>query len=671
MRKCRRAFNLLEIMVVIGLLVVLVALGFVSTRRTAERSASRGLAQRVVAEFTAARQAAIAKQIPVAVVFPSNGASGLCQSLYWVEGVLNPRITRQVSFTTEFPGLYVFVGTWATTSGSFTADRPTTGREPYNFDLDKWLSSRPNLGDDFVYLFTPQGVAMSNNMPIVENAYRLAVGARPLVAGKPLSGGLPLAGSPPRFELSALADPQTVSLELTGECRQSDGIALGNVPEVGGEAALYNGGSLPPRTHVPKIPEITRIEVLPRADGEGTAATGTCGPDALVTLRVYATDDDGDALICNWRTSGGNFTSSGPTRMVYDQQEDAWISTWCFAGDGNAPTGVIYDLQCEVRDTNNNLATKSASVSDNRDLTFNRHPKIAFVDGGGDALYMAGPDGTDFQLIPLVGLKPGAPCQSPDGTSVVFGDRNLNNLWTVNLDGSAPRKLHSEGTCPAYSPDGTLIAYVVGGRLKVMLACGDQRPVPQWYLPVDCGVAGIDNRPPSWSPKGDAVCVTAGGAVTVVQLQFDTAGKPTAVGSVAVTAAYPGGSSGTAFGAFRPKPESVPANRALLLCCTPFSVSSGDLHVYYYDSPAAPGTVGTVSAGPANIDQMGGYIEPGINQGWMNPESSVAFSRDGAQVSYGYANIRTGDFDGSTISNGKDVCDVSAIFASWGTTTQP
>ena len=70
---------------------------------------------------------------------------------------------------------------------------------------------------------------------------------------------------------------------------------------------------------------------------------------------------------------------------------------------------------------------------------------------------------------------------SPDGSHVVFATYDDPRLWIVDADGGPPEVLFENGPHrhdvyePAYSPDGTEIAFVVGGGTTA-IACGSWTP---------------------------------------------------------------------------------------------------------------------------------------------------------------------------------------------------
>ena len=72
---------------------------------------------------------------------------------------------------------------------------------------------------------------------------------------------------------------------------------------------------------------------------------------------------------------------------------------------------------------------------------------------------------------------PSQPALSPDGDRVVYvlrtldagEDRNVDQLWTVPTSGGTPRRLTTGNadTSPAWSPDGSRIAFVRDGQVHL------------------------------------------------------------------------------------------------------------------------------------------------------------------------------------------------------------
>ena len=144
-------------------------------------------------------------------------------------------------------------------------------------------------------------------------------------------------------------------------------------------------------------------------------------------------------------------------------------------------------------------------------------------DGEGDKdICVMNADGSGQQVITHTGTNPNHakddydPSWSPDGTKLAFTSKRGGNLavYTMNTDGTGVKKLTQSGALdydPAWSPDGTKIAvtsyrHYVDGRLTprrdiyVMNADGtDQTP-----LVTDHAAATT----PAWSPDGTKIAYT-------------------------------------------------------------------------------------------------------------------------------------------------------------------
>ena len=106
---------------------------------------------------------------------------------------------------------------------------------------------------------------------------------------------------------------------------------------------------------------------------------------------------------------------------------------------------------------------------------------------------------------------PSQPALSPDGDVVVYvlrtldadEDRNVDQLWTVPTSGGTPRRLTTGNadTSPAWSPDGSRIAFVRDGQIHLLATDGGE-PERVTDLPLGAGA-------PVWSPDGARLAFTA------------------------------------------------------------------------------------------------------------------------------------------------------------------
>jgi Tol biopolymer transport system component len=139
-------------------------------------------------------------------------------------------------------------------------------------------------------------------------------------------------------------------------------------------------------------------------------------------------------------------------------------------------------------------------------------PGLAFTTFRGDTarVYAVNADGSGVRALTQTrdAAFEGSPAYSPDGRRIVYTCGNFE-LCIMNADGTAPARLTTNDwpgtlqydTSPAWSPDGTLIAFVhtVGGLdgISVVRPDGSGRR----ELPVSAGINGS----PSFSPDSKSI----------------------------------------------------------------------------------------------------------------------------------------------------------------------
>lgn len=142
---------------------------------------------------------------------------------------------------------------------------------------------------------------------------------------------------------------------------------------------------------------------------------------------------------------------------------------------------------------------------------------------GLSALWTIERDGSGLRQITTTGLPPVTPAWSPDGTHVAFarGEPPGTALWLVAPDGSDEHQLTSPqgfDHSPSWSPDGRQLAFVRGqGDVT-----GFGNPGAIWVIDTDGTgahmVVAADATNPAWSPDGTVIAYEQSGEPSHIML---------------------------------------------------------------------------------------------------------------------------------------------------------
>lgn len=612
----RKGFTLVELLVSAGLLALMLGVALMSFSQGTRGADSLSVVQVVTEKFKAARQTAIMRATPVAVVVPA-GSVPHAQSVYTVEGSFRPRVTAVANFGVEHPETVLFAGAWnldptqlLDPTSANSAGPLDSGSHLQGFVFADW---QPPVPADLHFVFTPTGAVVTNSAVHFDGSYHLVI-AQGVEYSNMSLGGLPT------FRLERAAKPYTISITPAGDISYQSGVAAASTVLVDSTPINTAGApNNPPPIAVPGNlnPQIDSLVVTP----EPVPATLPPGIDATVDLRgflsleVEATDDDGDPLFCTWQADGGVFSSTVEERMIW--RDGRWRSRWQWQVPPGAAVGDEFVLQTTVRDPRGGSDTGLVGVS-GRILVID-DPKIVFssnVDGDYD-LYLMNGDGTETrQLFDLPGDQEW-PEFSSDGTRIAYISdvSGRPQLYVCNRDGSDIRQVSNapapwEALNPSWTPDGSRLVYSwrdpAGGTQSYVVGADGNGQQQIMNHPGD-GYIGTDPH-----PDGQRILTWYGGGIGADDLmEIDTAGNELGPVGNANTGAD------EELGGFSPDGQWLFVR----------SSSSGtyDIYVGPY-TPGGPGAPGSVT-GLVNVTNQGGVA----STEW-SPDSQQLLFRAGGGV---------------------------------------
>lgn len=460
-----RGFSITELMVAMFILALVVGLGVIQTRPQGGKTNAKQMALMVAAELRAARSTAMQSQVPVAVVFPNNSnAVPHTRSLYNLKGVTRAKITRYADFANE-SGAYIVNAGWA--PGELATPVPGD-----TFSLEGWPR---NPTTDYIYCFKPDGRCVTNDLPVVDGQFRLAVvsGLDYTPSAAP-TGSATVTNPPAYFELTKVSDPWTISISPAGSVSLQQGLFSGPALAAGGAPIEPPAPPITPANMPNEVPQINDVGLEPRpvdatANGfDAVLPLSRPGFISMLQVTVDATDPDGDPLTAEWTAvnltgnpdDAGEFTNGATgVSQSTNRLTQVWYPPY------NARPADKFELTCEVRDD----LGGTVSLQGNATLTVEIRDKgiIMFQRPRGNGtrglrmVFGEGNPGRNVEAFPEKNVS--LPRLAPDGRKILFtvDDGNLD-LYIANPNGYGAQPLAVGGGDQyggAWDRSGTRVVY--------------------------------------------------------------------------------------------------------------------------------------------------------------------------------------------------------------------
>jgi len=505
----RQGFTLYEILVSVAVLASVMVLALANGRTAASSSQPHAVAEILAGEFRQAHQRALAEHRPVAVVVPSQGNSRPhSNSVYIMAGEEKPRPSRVVDFSREFPLAVVGVAHWSLGSGVTTLDPPV--KEP--MDVNAWAGSGFK---DYAFVYDASGRLHTNMLPNFGGAYHLVVST-----GLDYSQSNPASStSPPlsHFALSRVSQAYTLRLTPSGGVQLSKGLleASSSVAQL-----TNNLGGTAPAARVPvntspnQDPVIASLDFAPKLPAGGAGgSTAFVDKNGFLSLKVKAQDPEGGPLYINWTADGGTFSYKGRVRMQWNQQAQAWTSTWEWRPPFPFVAGQKYALTCQVADPLGAVVSLADPALQAVEPISGGRIGYNDVAGGAKMVLQNGTPlggfGTgDYQWLQI----------SSDGKKALWRQWINPSSGTAicNTDGTSPQFLPTGNPQnQSWSPDGSKILFwnLGGWPMTVCVMNADGTSVTS-LTPASNSYSIAEE--PRWASRGDRILVYRNGAAHLV-----------------------------------------------------------------------------------------------------------------------------------------------------------
>lgn len=454
----RRGLSYVEMVLAMFLLALVALMGLPSARTSRDHLTAQTVAEELVARLRQARQTALTKGIPVALAVPQAGAVHYSDTVFQLEGDINPRVTNTWKIEQESSRVVFFVGRWAGPSWQTMAARSG------DVALADWWNPPANRPSAHLFAFSPSGELIADALSSA-GSYHILVG-QGLVA----SGDL----------VTRVNSPWTVSLDPSGKVEARAGVYGASLASNPANFTPVGVNFSRPAGAVNRAPQVLTVSALPNTRNPA-AAGNLLDVTSCLTLDFSVQDPDGDPPFFQWSTSevkdeldqpldatvyGGTFGQSNNCRMEWSKELKKWVgrTTWTPARTDRG--GYSYKLTCRLDDRRG--ATVDTGFPVTGYLVTTKDPLILYktlTNTNRWELWRMNLLGQDHQrLVSFPTLNVNFGQWTPSGEDVIVA--NDTGVWRAKADGSGLRRINQPADPPirscCLSPNGDSVFYQYG-----------------------------------------------------------------------------------------------------------------------------------------------------------------------------------------------------------------
>ncbi len=483
-------YSLVEVLLVIGLVSLCLLLGMQGSPSRSKQATSGTASEELAQALRWARELAISREMPTAVVFKTQqGNNPVVSQFDIVGGEAHPQLIRRFDMAQDYPGLAIFLGQFQ----GATPDPVSSTFTSAHTLVSRW---QPAETKESYIAFSPTGEVQVQGATLYEGGYRflLTQGCQYGSAGRDQN-------SNPLFRVETAVTPSTVTVSPLGEVSVSSGIPFSHTVALTQQPmSIARVSEQAQEPQAAQSPKLTRVDYTPDPSLYQLPAEidQLVAKDGLLSARVEASAPQAAFLTLQVSQPPGQLGSASPAdpeRMQWDAQKGCWVGWIHWKPPADAADHSKFTIALEVRDDHGQSAAHPAKLgllslevrAQKRKLVYSAVSKVdlgwtsnlfgslsslgsgspnSVVSTERLAIFSAEADSTAVRQLtfPREGEQHLLPDWSPDGRKLLYLAKDKAgsfSLWTVGSDGMGAQRLMDEveyGSC-GWSLDGSHIGF--------------------------------------------------------------------------------------------------------------------------------------------------------------------------------------------------------------------